>query len=163
MGAGGSSERRQHGWEWEMIIILGVGTSEPLSQLGTSRFIFFLYVVFVYLCMCTSHLGSECAPLSSPPCFEAGSLTGPTDQHLEILLLPKYEAYRQAPPQLVFMWAPGIHSVCHACMAGTLPMEPLFQPRLYEKNFYCMNSACQLKTLPVKHFVLTRMSGSHRG
>lgn len=58
-----------------------------------------------------------------------------------------YEAYRQALPQLFFMWALGIQTQCHACMAGTLPMEPLFQPRLYEKNFYCMNSACQLKTL----------------
>lgn len=57
----GSSERQQRGWEWEMIIILGVGPSEPLS-----RFIFFCMQC---LCICACHILTECPLLPFPTLF----------------------------------------------------------------------------------------------
>lgn len=48
-GNGGSPERRQHGWEWEMIIILGVGTSEPLSQLEVHALFFSVCSICVFV------------------------------------------------------------------------------------------------------------------
>lgn len=93
---------KQHGWEWDMNVLLGVGAPESHSHnlgLYAAASSSSLYVMFVYLCLCTPHLDSPFIP--SPPYFEAVSHR---TRDTLTYLFPMCEVYRQAPPQLAFLW-----------------------------------------------------------